>query len=58
MRREEEMKESITGTLALDASVLIDLLMLSNRGVHNEIIPGKINLTRSYARAKISVFIF
>lgn len=26
------MKESITGTLVLDASVLIDLLMLSNRG--------------------------
>jgi len=26
------MKESITGTLAADTSVLIDLLMLSNRG--------------------------
>ena len=26
------MREGITGTLAIDASVLIDLLMLSNRG--------------------------
>ena len=57
MRREERIKESIIGTLVLDASVLIDLLMLSNRGSQQNY-SGKINLTRSYARAKISVFIF